>query len=147
MEIDLEFNNENNWILTIAIILVIALILVGLAAVGERMTPVNELGQPRVMNAVDWRIHQATRQYNEEISVLREDIRDVSILLQRSPNPIAAQILYERVAQNTREGQTTTQTARDLTLSAAESVLAWSNGLLDRTEAMSAVNAAIEVLK
>lgn len=146
MEIDLEIG-ENNWVVTIAIILTVAIVLVGLATIGERMTPVNELGQPRVMNVSDWRIHQATREYNEEIAVLRDDIRDVSMLLQQSPNPIAAQILYERVAKNTRGGQTTTQTARDLTLAASESVLAWSNGTLDRTAAMIALDAAIEVLK
>lgn len=146
MEIDLEIG-ENNWVVTIAIILTVAVVLVGLATIGERMTPVNELGQPRVMNVSDWRIHQATREYNEEIAVLRDDIRDVSMLLQQSPNPIAAQILYERVAGHANNGQSTTQIARQLTVTAAESVLAWSNGLVDRASAMNAVNEAIEVLK
>ena len=147
MEIDLEFGNENNWVGITAIVLLVMIALVGLASIGERMTPVDELGQPRVMNADDWRIHEATRAYNEEISVLRDDIREVSLLLQKSPNPIAAQILYERVAGHANNGQSTTQIARQLTVTAAESVLAWSNGLVDRASAMNAVNEAIEVLK
>lgn len=147
MEIDLEFNDQNNWISIAAAILLIMIALVGLATIGERMTPVDEMGQPRMMNTDDWRVHEATRAYNEEVSVLRDDIREVSLLLQKSPNPISAQILYERVAGHTNNGQSTTHIARQLTLTAAESVLAWSNGLADRASAMNAVNAAIEVLK
>ncbi len=147
MEIDLEFNDQNNWISIAAAILLIMIALVGLATIGERMTPVDEMGQPRMMNTDDWRVHEATRAYNEEVSVLRDDIREVSLLLQKSPNPISAQILYERVTGHTNNGQSTTQIARQLTLTAAESVLAWSNGLADRASAMNAVNAAIEVLK
>lgn len=146
MEIDLDLN-ENNWVMSIAVVLVCAILLVSLATIGQRITPVDAMGNPRVMNVDDWRLHQATREYNREIEVLRDDLRDVAQLLQQTPDPIAASILLDRVKRNTKEGQPSSLNARTLTLAATEGVVMWANGTLDRTSAMDAVNAAVEALQ
>jgi hypothetical protein len=146
VEIDIA-DIEHNWIRAMATAILVALLLLGFTAIGKQMTPVNELGQPRVMNFDDWKVHQATKQYNREIAVLRDDIRDVAVLLQGSPNPIAAQVLLDRVRQNTKKGAQSSLLARTLTLEAAEKALSWANGTTNHLSAISAVDKAVEVLK
>ena len=70
--------------------------------------------------------------FNNDKSYYTDEVRD-SLLYNKYPATVSL--------------ISTTQIARQLTVTAAESVLAWSNGLVDRASAMNAVNEAIEVLK
>lgn len=147
MEIDFDLK-ENEWVTYLAIALVAALVLVGLAVIGQRATPVNLVtGEPRILEWADWQLLQAQREYNKEIAVLRADIARVAAMLQTSPDPVAASILRSRVVKDTKTGLPSLSAARAATLESANGLMSWSSGLIDRTAAIALVDQAIEYLK
>lgn len=130
--------------ITATIIVVAAL--VGFGVVGQRVTPVSENGEPRFLTWSDWRLLQAERQREAEASVLQNDVADMLELLNRAPNPAAAQMLVERVENHTRTGQAVLANARQAVYSAALGVRDWSIGILDRESAFRSVQDAIVLL-
>lgn len=127
--------------------LIVMAALVGLGALGQRVTPLSETGEPRFLTWADWRLLQAERAYQAERSVLHDDVADMLELLNAKPNAVAAQMLLERVENHTRSGQASLATARAATLAAANSVRDWTSGVMDRESAVQAVMDALALLQ
>jgi hypothetical protein len=147
MEIDLDLN-ENPWITWLALAVIIALVLVGLAFIGRNATPLDvATGEPRVIEWSDWQILQARRAHNKEIAILREDLTAIASMFQQPPDPVSAQILRSRIAQHTRSGQPTLELARAHLQNAAEGLVAWSSSQMEREELIALIQQAEAALK
>lgn len=138
MELELDFNSERSMWQGFAIAALI-LALIGLAAIGARVTPLNTDGSPKFISWQDWRLLQAERAYHAELAVLQEDALQLATMLEARPSPVAAQILAERVAKHTKSGDAALSTARETLLSAALNVRDWAAGTLDRDTAVQSV--------
>jgi hypothetical protein len=145
MEIDLELDRP--WAIGISSVLIALIVLFGLAGLGQRVTPVSPSGDPRIMTWSDWNVLQLKRAHNKEIALLRKHVEEISTLLNLPPDPIAAQVLYQRVHRDVQNGLVSTADARRATLDAADKVLRWSTGQIDRDEAVAAVEQANGMLK
>lgn len=145
MEIDLDL--ERSWMIGVGSVLVALIVLLGLAGIGQQATPVTPAGSPRVVTWDDWQVLQLKRAHNKEIALLRGRIEEISMLLELPPDPIAAQVLYRRVNSDAQHGLVSTAEARGATLTAADGVVRWATGQIDRDEAILAVEHAIGALK
>jgi hypothetical protein len=145
MEIDLDL--ERSWMIGVGSVLVALIVLLGLAGIGQQATPVTPAGSPRVVTWDDWQVLQLKRAHNKEIALLRGRIEEISMLLELPPDPIAAQVLYRRVYSDAQHGLVSTAEARGATLTAADGVMRWATGQIDRDEAILAVEHAIGALK
>ncbi|WKZ38321.1 MAG: hypothetical protein QY332_10305 [Anaerolineales bacterium] len=145
MEIDLDL--ERSWLMAVGGVLVVLIVLLGLAGMGQQATPVTAVGVPRVMTWDDWQVLQLKRAHNKEIVVLGGHIDEISMLLELPPDPIAAQVLYGRVYGDVQNGLVSTAEARGATLMAADGALRWATGQLDRDEAILMTELAIGALK
>ena len=146
MELELDFKGERSLWQGLAIVAVI-LALVGLAAIGARITPLNTDGSPKLMSWQDWRLLQAERAYHAELEVLQEDVLQLATLLEAHPSPVAAQILAERIARHTKSGDAALVTARERLLIAALNVRDWATGTLDRDVAVQSVEDVFRFLQ
>jgi hypothetical protein len=146
MELELDFNGERSLWQGIAIVAVI-LVLVGLAAIGARVTPLNADSSPKLMSWQDWRLLQAERTYRAELVVLQDDTVQLATMLEARPSPVAAQILAERIAKHTKSGDASLTTARETLLIAALNVRDWAAGTLDRDMAVQSVEDAFGLLQ
>jgi hypothetical protein len=146
MELELDFNSERSMWQGLAIVAVI-LALIGLAAIGAHVTPLNTDGSPKLISWQDWRLLQAERAYHAELVVLQDDTLQLAALLEARPSPVAAQILAERIAKHTKSGDAALVTARETLLSAALNVRDWAAGTLDRDTAVQSVQAVFELLQ
>ena len=146
MELELDFNSERTLWQGIAIVAVI-LALIGMAAIGARVTPLNMDGSPKFLSWQDWRLLQAERAYHAELEVLQADVLQLATLLEARPSPVAAQILAERIARHTKSGDAALVTARETLLSAALHVRDWAAGTLDRDVAVRSVEYAFRLLQ
>lgn len=138
MELELDFNSERTLWQGLAIVAVI-LALIGLAAIGARVTPLNTDGSPKLISWQDWRLLQAERAYHAELAILQDDAMQLATLLEAHPSPVAAQILAERIAKHTKSGDAALATARETLLIAALNVRDWATGTLDRDVAVQSV--------
>ena len=138
MELELDFNSERTLWQGLAIVAVI-LALIGLAAIGARVTPLNADGSPKFISWQDWRLLQAERAYHAELAILQDDAMQLATLLEARPSPVAAQILAERIAKHTKSGDAALVTARERLLIAALNVRDWATGTLDRDVAVQSV--------
>src|SRR5512137_770306 len=112
LEIDFDLK-ENGWITYLALTVIVALALVGLAFIGQNVTPVDAAtGRARALTWSDWQVLQARREHSSELAVLRQDLNDIALMAQKLPDPVSAQILQARIAQHTRSGQPTLELAR-----------------------------------
>jgi len=146
MELELDFNSERSLWQGIVIVAVI-LALIGLAAIGARVTPLNSDGSPKFISWQDWRLLQAERAYHAELGVLQEDVLQLATMLEARPSPVAAQILAERIARHTKSGDAALVTARETLLSAALNVRDWAAGTLDRSVAVQSVEDVFGLLQ
>ncbi len=146
MELELDFNGKRSLWNGLAVVAVI-LTLLGLAAIGVRVTPLAADGSPKLMSWQDWRLLQAERSYHAELEVLQGDAKQLSAMLEARPNPVAAQILAERITQHTKSGDATLAKACEILLSAALNVRDWSAGTLDRDTAVQSVEDALGLLQ
>jgi len=121
--------------------------LVGLGALGKLYTPVNAMGDVRLLTWDDWQLLKAERQYGAEREVLGSDAEALATLLDQNPDPVAAQMLAQRITQHTASGQAALQTARTALLQAAQDVASWTSGALDRDTAVASLQAATDLLK
>jgi hypothetical protein len=127
-EIDLDLS-ENAWVTYLALALIIALALMGLALIGQNATPD---GQAKVLAWSDWQVLQARRAHNSELVVLRQDLNEIALRVQKLPDPISAQILQTRISRHTSDGQPTLELARASLQNAADGLAAWSAGQIER---------------
>lgn len=123
------------------------LVLLGLGALGKPVTPLTETDQARLLTWDDWRLHKAERRYQAERKILRADADALAALLNRPPDPVAAQILAERINRRAADGEAALQPARLALQQASQDAAAWSAGILDRDTAVASLKAASALLK
>jgi len=121
--------------------------LLGVGALGRPYTPVSVAGQARLLTWDDWQLLKAERQYNAERDVLRSDADALAALLNQAPDPVSAQVLAQRIAQHSADGQAALQTARTALHQAAQDVASWTSGALDRDTAVASLQTATDLLK
>jgi len=145
---DIEFNFRKNedalWLVVFALLIVAAL--VGMSQIGQNATPI-DTGVPRLLNWSDWRLLQAQRAYTMELSILRTDAMQLAQALEQKPNPVTTQFLIEKIAQHTKEGDPSLESARRALENAALNVRDWSTGTLDRDTAILSVQGALTLLQ
>lgn len=148
MPFDIEFNFRKNedalWLVVFALLIVAAL--VGMSQIGQNATPI-DTGVPRLLNWSDWRLLQAQRAYTMELSILRTDAMQLAQALEQKPNPVTTQFLIEKIAQHTKEGDPSLESARMALENAALNVRDWSTGTLDRDTAILSVQGALTLLQ
>ena len=148
MPFDIEFNFRKNedalWLVVFALLIIAAL--VGMSQIGLNATPM-DTGVPRLLNWSDWRLLQAQRAYTMELSILRTDAMQLAQALEQKPNPVTTQFLIEKIAQHTKEGDPSLESARLALENAALNVRDWSTGTLDRDTAILSVQGALTLLQ
>ena len=140
---------ENEYMIWVTVLVAVLLVMiVGMAFAGRGVTVVDSAGNPQILTWSDWRMIQAQRAYDAELSVLRNDaVRVAATLDQQRPNPVAAQIVAENVARDTQSGDPSLASARAALAAAALNVRDWSTGVLDRATAVQSVQQAIGLLQ
>ncbi len=142
MEITIDRNTLYTTLLLVAILAIL-----GLAVLGRSYSPANEAGEARVLSWSDWQLAKAEKRFEAERSVLRQDIDELAALLNATPDPVAAQLLAQRIGQHASAGESILQPARVAVLQAAQDVASWSAGALDRETAIASLEAATTLLK
>lgn len=127
--------------------LLVLLGLLGLAALGRSFSPAAETGATQILRWNDWQLTKAGRRFESERASLRSEADALSGLLNRSPDPVAAEYLSQRIGRSLSRGEAALQTARTALLQAAQDVAAWSAGALDRDTAFASLQAAAALLK
>ena len=131
----------------IVLVCLVLLSLLGLGALGKLYTPVSVAGDTRLLTWDDWQLLKAERQYDAEREVLRSGADALAALLDQNPDPVAAQMLAQRITQHTVSGQAALQPARTALLQAAQDVASWTAGALDRDTAVASLQTATDLLK
>ena len=147
MEFELDFrkNEETIWLAALVVLIVAAVF--GLAQVGRQVTRVDASGEASLLGWSDWRLLQAECAYADEMAALRVDATELVAMLEREPNPVAAQLLADRIARRTASGDASLATARLALSTAAISVRSCAAGTLDRDPAILAVQEALALLQ
>ena len=147
MEFELDFRKNEETLWLVALIVLIAAVIFGLAQIGRQVTRVDASGEALLLNWSDWRLLQAERAYADEMAALRVDATELVAMLEREPNPVAAQLLADRIARRTAGGDASLATARLGLSNAAISVRSWAAGTLDRDSAILSVQEALTLLQ
>jgi len=142
----MELTIDRNTLYT-ALALILVLVLLGLATLGRSFTPVTSDGSARLLTWSDWQLSKAEHRFQEERDTLRTDVDDLAVLLNQNPDPVAAQLLVQKVKQHTANGEDALLMARSAVLLAAQDVANWSAGALDRDTAIASLQAATDLLK
>ena len=145
-EFDFDYRKKEDLLWLIGFALVVIAALVSMAQMGRNATPL-DTGEPRLLEWSDWRLLQAQRAYTEELSVLRTDAMRLTKALEQKPDPVATQFLIEQIAQHTKEGDPSLESARLALGNAALNVRDWSTGTLDRDTAILSVQDALPLLQ
>ena len=147
MEFELDFRKNEETLWLAALIVLIVAVIFGLAQIGRQVTRVDASGEASLLDWSDWRLLQAERAYADEMASLRVDATQLVAMLEREPNPVAAQLLADRIARRTASGDASLATARLALATAAASVHNWAAGTLDRDSAILAVQEALALLQ
>ncbi len=147
MEIELDLRGESAYLVYCLTALIVIAILLGLAAVGRQVTPLTESGAPRLLSWSDWRLLQEKRAYQDQLVVLRSDATQLTEELQSRPDPVAAQVLLERISRDTQSGDPTLAAARVSLLTASQDARDWATGVLDRNSAISSLQKSLALLQ
>ena len=129
------------------LVFVVILSLLGLGALGKPYTPVTADGDANLLTWDDWQLFKAEQRYTAEREVLRVDAEDLGSLLNQNPDPVAAQILAQRIARHTAEGEAALLSARSALQQTAQDVASWTAGALDRDTAVASLQTASDLLK
>ena len=121
--------------------------LLGLGMLGKPYTPVSAAGDTRLLTWNDWQLFKAEQRYTAEREVLRADDDALAALLNQTPDPVAAQILAQRVARDTVDGEAALLSARVALQQAAQDVASWTAGALDLNTAVVSLQTASDLLK
>ncbi len=146
MEIEVDLRGERLIIWRMAAIVMLISALIGLGAIGARLTPLTADNSPKLLSWQDWRLLQAEHAYQAELVVLQQDATQLANMLEERPSPVAAQILAERITKHVETGDASLAAARESLLSAALDVRDWSAGTLDRDTAVQSVENAFSLL-
>ena len=147
MEFELDFRKNEETLWLAALIVLIVAVIFGLAQIGRQVTRVDASGEASLLGWSDWRLLQAERAYADEMASLRVDATELVAMLEREPNPVAAQLLADRIARRTAGGDASLATARLALSNAAVSVRSWAAGTLDRDSAILSVQEALALLQ
>lgn len=147
MEIELDLRGEKAYLWQVLIAAVIVLVLIGLAMIGSRVTPLTLDGTSKVMSWSDWRLLQAEKEYHAELEVLLKDADQLAVMLESRPSPVAAQILAERISKHTRSGDVSLAPAREALLISALNIRDWAAGTLDRDTAVQSLKMTLDFLQ
>jgi hypothetical protein len=142
----MEITIDRNTVYGILVFLAL-LSFLGLGTLGKPYTPVTTTGETRLLTWDDWQVLKAERQYTSERTVLRSDADALASLLNQAPDPVAAQLLEERISRHTSNGQAALLTARTALLQAAKDAASWTSGGLDRDTAVASFQTATDLLK
>ncbi len=145
VEFELDIR-ENQSVWAIAIILIIALLLFGLGAIGQSVTPY-EGSTARIMTLTDWKLIQAKDVYNAEIDILRRDVDSLVTAIETKADPVRVSLLVKKISGDVAEGTPALATARQALFQAALNVGDWSTGVLDRETAIASLEVAIALLQ
>ena len=129
------------------LVFVALLSLLGLGMLGKPYTPVTADGETRLLTWTDWQLFKAEQRYSAEREVLRADDDALAALLNQTPDPVAAQILAQRVARDTVDGEAALLSARTTLQQAAQDVASWTAGALDQNTAAVSLQTASDLLK
>ena len=129
------------------LVFVAILSLFGLGALGKPYTPVTAAGDASLLTWDDWQLFKAEQLYTAEREVLRVDADALGSLLNQNPDPVAAQILAQRIARHTAEGEAALLSARSTLQQTAQDVASWTAGALDRDTAVTSLQIASDLLK
>jgi hypothetical protein len=114
---------------------------------GKPYSPVTPAGETRLLTWNDWQLFKAEQRYTAEREVLRADDDALAALLNQAPDPVAAQILAQRVARDTVDGEAALLSARTALQQAAQDVASWTSGALDQNTAVASLQTASDLLK
>jgi hypothetical protein len=128
-EFDFDYRKKEDLFWLIGFALVVIAALVSMAHMGRNATPL-DTGEPRLLEWSDWRLLQAQRAYTEELSVLRTDAMRLAKVLEQKADPVATQFLIEQIAQHTKEGDPSLESARLALENAALNVRDWMSPTL-----------------
>ena len=129
------------------LVFVALLSLLGLGALGKPYTPVTATGDTRLLTWDDWQLVKAEQRYTSEREALRTDADSLAALMNQAPDPVAAQILVQRIARHTTAGEAALLSARSALQQAAQDVASWTAGVLDRDTAITSLQIASDLLK
>ena len=129
------------------LVFVALLSLLGLGMLGKPYTPVSAAGDTRLLTWNDWQLFKAEQRYSAEREVLRADDDGLAALLNQAPDPVAAQILAQRVARDTVDGEAALLSARAALQQAAQDVASWTAGALDQNTAVASLQTASDLLR
>lgn len=146
MEIEFDLRGERLTIWRMIAVTMGIAALIGLGAIGARVTPLTADNSPKLLSWQDWRLLQAERAYQAELAVLQQDAAQLANMLEQRPSPVAAQILAERVTKHAATGDASLAAARESLLAAALDVRDWSAGTLDRDTAVQSVEETFSLL-
>ena len=121
--------------------------LLGMGMLGKPYTPVTAAGETRLLTWNDWQLFKAEQRYSAEREVLRADDDGLAALLNQAPDPVAAQILAQRVARDTVDGEAALLSARAALQQAAQDVASWTAGALDQNTAVASLQTASDLLR
>jgi len=142
MEIEIDLKAERKQtMLALGAGMLLAL-LVTLALLGRAVTPAGN----RLLTFADWRLLQAERAYQQELETLQTDALQLAEALNGNPNPVAVQMLVERIRRHTDSGSQSLSQARTALEEAALAVGDWSAGVLDRDTALVSLQQALDLL-
>jgi hypothetical protein len=142
MEISINRNTIYGFFAFVAL-----LSMVGLGMLGKPYSPVTPAGETRLLTWSDWQLFKAEQRYTAEREVLRADDDALAALLNQAPDPVAAQILAQRVARDTVDGEAALLSARNALQQAAQDVASWTAGALDQGTAVTSLQTASDLLK
>lgn len=131
-------------VLPYAVMVAVAIVMSLLALMGRAVTPRDEV---RLIGWLDWQALKAQRQYDGELSALRSDVDKLAKALERYPDPVAASLLAERIANRHRAGVPMLTSQREAVLKAADTVQLWAQSGVSREEVVAAIEAATELLE
>ncbi len=146
MEIEFDLRGERLTIWRMIAVAMMIAALIGLGAIGARMTPLTADNSPKLLSWQDWRLLQAERVYQAELAVLQQDAAQLANMLEQRPSPVVAQILAERITKHAETGDASLAAARESLLAAALDVRDWSAGTLDRDRAVESVEETFSLL-
>ena len=138
-DLEVHINRRAAYVLAGAIVV---FLLAGLAAVGKPFTP----DPPCVVGWTDWQTLKVERQYQRELTQLREDLAHLADQLLANPDPVRAEMAASRLAQRHASGLGLLAGQREVVVQAAEVVRDWAAGYTPYEDAVAAVNAAVEIL-
>lgn len=145
IELDLRSHRKPLWIGLSAGAAILGLVV--FAALGAPLTPHTEAGAPCLLGWSDWRFFQAEKAYQEELQLLRSSASQLAEALETSPNPVALQILADRILRQTESGDAALSAARAALAQAARDVRDWSAGILRRDQAIASLQLAMGLLQ